>query len=834
MNIRAKLLVVGTAVTLLSILLASYLIGRTTLGSARETLNAAAQDRLVALRETRKVQIEDYFSTLVVETQSLSRSTVASDAIRALRPAVATVVRELGGDAKIATLRPAVAEYYAKEVTAEFTKRNLGAPPNFADAVEKLDLTGLVLQHQYVAANPNPIGQKSKLPAADASVYSRAHAQIHSNMIATQTRLGLQDLLFIDAESRRVVYSTAKGGDFGVLLESGAAAKTAMAEVALKALASKSAEDVFVADFTAYQPANNAWSAFIAVPVFDRETLLGATVIVIPADRLNGIMTGDRKWVEIGLGETGQSILVGSDKLARSEIRFMVEGREAWLNANAERFGAARVEAMRKKNTAVGLFSIGTDAVTRALAGETGVMVYQGLRSEVAGAYTPFTFRGIKWALVVNQDAQEVYAAADSLQTKSIQTAVITALILSALVSLLILFFVEKFTSPIAQLQSTVVKVAGGDFSARSDIKTNDEMGTLGSALNNLLDERINAAQKAERENEQLNNSVIGLLTTVAELSQRDLTVRAPVTEDILGTVGDSINQMTDATVGVMRDVTKIAGVVEHASKRVKQQSDAVNTVAASERMSVNRLVHSLQQATASMQDVSRLAQDSNTAAAEASTNTESAMATVATTAKGMDAIRETISEMEKRIKRLGERSQEISQIVNLINTISERTHVLSLNASMQAAMAGEAGRGFAVVAEEVQRLAENSRQATAQISTLVQNIQIETNDTIGTVNRTIGQVVQGSEQARESGVKMREAQNSTARLVEMVQTIARSTQSQVALAGQLEAAAGEITASTKETAEQLTQQNQVTNSLVTASQKLVESVSVFKLPQAS
>jgi methyl-accepting chemotaxis protein len=168
---------------------------------------------------------------------------------------------------------------------------------------------------------------------------------------------------------------------------------------------------------------------------------------------------------------------------------------------------------------------------------------------------------------------------------------------------------------------------------------------------------------------------------------------------------------------------------------------------------------------------------------------------------------------------------------VGLINTISERTHVLSLNASMQAAMAGDAGRGFAVVAEEVQRLAENSRQATAQIASLVQNIQIETNDTIATVNKTIDQVVQGSEMARVSGDKMRETRATTERLVQLVQNIAESSLAQMKLVESLRVGAGEITESTEKTAEQLNAQNQVTSSLVTASQKLVESVSVFKLP---
>jgi methyl-accepting chemotaxis protein len=433
--------------------------------------------------------------------------------------------------------------------------------------------------------------------------------------------------------------------------------------------------------------------------------------------------------------------------------------------------------------------------------------------------------------------AQQIEKESDgSTKAATAKAALAVNLILGASVAALVLIGLfalmtyRAITRSLATLQSTVAKVGAGDLAARSKLRSGDEMQTLGDAFDGLLDDRLSALAKAEKENDQLNTSVIGLLTTVAELSQRNLTVKAPVTEDIIGTVSDSINQLTDATSTVLRDVTKIAGVVEHASKRVKQQSDAVNAVADAERITVERLVGNLRSATTAMEEVSKLAQTSNVAAAEASTSTESAMKTVDTTVRGMDAIRETISEMEKRIKRLGERSQEISQIVGLINTISERTHVLSLNASMQAAMAGDAGRGFAVVAEEVQRLAENSRQATAQIANLVQNIQIETNDTIATVNKTIDQVVQGSEMARSSGERMRETRASTQRLVQMVQTIAQSTQGQMALAGELQSAANEITASTQKTAEQLSQQNQVTSSLVTASQKLVESVSVFKL----
>jgi methyl-accepting chemotaxis protein len=271
---------------------------------------------------------------------------------------------------------------------------------------------------------------------------------------------------------------------------------------------------------------------------------------------------------------------------------------------------------------------------------------------------------------------------------------------------------------------------------------------------------------------------------------------------------------------------------VEEASLRVKEQSDKVNSTAAHDRQELGKMIENLGVATAAMNEVAKLAQRSNQVAEQATTTTATALNTVNKTVTGMDSIRQTIAEAEKRIKRLGERSQEISGIVNLINTISERTHVLALNASMQAAVAGEAGRGFAVVAEEVQRLAESSRNATSQIATLVSNIQIETNETIATVNRTIAQVVDGSQLAQESGEQMRATQETTNNLVELVKRIASSSQVQMKIAHELKTRVDEISAGTVRTAEQLKSQSEVTDTLLNYSERLVESVSVFKLPE--
>lgn len=346
------------------------------------------------------------------------------------------------------------------------------------------------------------------------------------------------------------------------------------------------------------------------------------------------------------------------------------------------------------------------------------------------------------------------------------------------------------------------------------------------------LAERIEQQKRAEEENERLNNSVIAVLQAVNQISERDLTVKAPVTEDVIGTVSDSINQLTSETARVLHGVTDIADQVAQVSTHVKQQADNVAQTAEKERQNVNQMMDSLQTAVQTMDRVAEMAEKSNQSAEQATQATNNALSTVNDTVRGMESIRATIAETEKRIKRLGERSQEISGIVNLINTISERTHVLALNASMQAAVAGEAGRGFSVVAEEVQRLAESSRNATQQIATLVGNIQQETSDTISTVNRTIGQVVEGSEQAQAAGEQMRRTQEITTQLVSQVQGIAQASAQQKDMSQQLLQAVRQIGDSTQQTAQQIEAQTREADTLQQAAARLVDSVNVFKLPQ--
>jgi len=411
----------------------------------------------------------------------------------------------------------------------------------------------------------------------------------------------------------------------------------------------------------------------------------------------------------------------------------------------------------------------------------------------------------------------------------------IAVIVMGLLISAVLAFAIYRsIARPLGQISSAVQNVSEGNFEARTFVDGPDELGALGTTFDAMLNDRVRTLAKTQAENDELNEAVVQLLRAVFQLSQRDLTVKVPVTEDVIGPVADAVNLLTSETATVLQGVSEISHDVAATSDRVKEQSDSVIEVVTAEQKEVEKTATELAVTSESMLRIAKLARSSAEAADKAIKSTMAAHDTVSDTVSGITAIRETIRETEKRIKRLGERSQEINQVVNLINTIAERTHILALNASMHAASAGEAGRGFVVVADEVQRLAESAREATLEISTLVNNIQAETADTAVTMNEAISQVVDGTKLAEQAGARMEESHKSTSELVAMVQQIAKRSRDQAVMSSELRKRAEEIYKITQGTNEQLREQSVHTGQLVGFSQKLLAAVSVFKLPDTT
>jgi len=383
---------------------------------------------------------------------------------------------------------------------------------------------------------------------------------------------------------------------------------------------------------------------------------------------------------------------------------------------------------------------------------------------------------------------------------------------------------------PLRNIQNAIDRVRNGEVDARSELDSKDELGQLSNVLDSMLEEKENALQLKEAENKRLNSSIISLIQNVFQISQRDLTVRVPVAEDVTSAISPSVNQLVESIESVLLEVNVVSGRVNTASAQVKSQSETVLSYAEREKEEISETLDGLDSAIKAMELISKLAVISNNASQKAIKTSETAMDSVSQTIESINKIRQTIHEAEKRIKRLGERSQEIGGIVNLINNISERTHVLSLNASMHAASAGEAGRGLMVVVDEVQRLSENSREATSEIESLVNNIQLETADTINVINNVISDVVEGTRLAEEAGERMGETRTTTQTLVDSVVRIAHSSVKQAKVAEELRERATSINETTQATNAEMRQQAELSDELVDAAQELQKSISVFKL----
>ena len=342
-------------------------------------------------------------------------------------------------------------------------------------------------------------------------------------------------------------------------------------------------------------------------------------------------------------------------------------------------------------------------------------------------------------------------------------------------------------------------------------------------------EERLEEAES----NEQNQNAILRLLDEIADLADGDLTTQATVTEDFTGAIADSINFAIDQMRGLVSAINETAVQVSAAAQET--QATAMHLAEASEHQAqeiagasaaINEMAVSIDQVSANAAESSAVAERS---VAIANKGAE----VVQNTINGMDTIREQIQETSKRIKRLGESSQEIGDIVSLINDIADQTNILSLNAAIQASMAGEAGRGFAVVADEVQRLAERSAAATKQIESLVKAIQSDTNEAVISMEQTTSEVVTGARLAQDAGVALEEIETVSKNLADLIQNISNAARQQASSAGHISNTMNVIQEITSQTSSGTTATAKSIGNLAELANHLRESVAGFKLPDA-
>jgi twitching motility protein PilJ len=339
--------------------------------------------------------------------------------------------------------------------------------------------------------------------------------------------------------------------------------------------------------------------------------------------------------------------------------------------------------------------------------------------------------------------------------------------------------------------------------------------------------------EETANKNEQNQMAILRLLDEIADLADGDLTASATVTEDFTGAIADSINYAIDQMRSLVSAINETAVQVSSAAQET--QATAMHLAEASEHQAqeiagasaaINEMAVSIDQVSANASESSAVAERS---VAIANKGAEVVQATI----NGMDNIREQIQETSKRIKRLGESSQEIGDIISLITDIADQTNILSLNAAIQASMAGDAGRGFAVVADEVQRLAERSAAATKQIEALVKTIQNDTNEAVISMETTTSEVVRGARLAQDDGVALEENENVSKNLADLIQNISNAARQQASSAGHISNTMNVIQEITSQTSAGTTATAKSIGNLAEMANQLRESVAGFKLPES-
>ena len=345
-----------------------------------------------------------------------------------------------------------------------------------------------------------------------------------------------------------------------------------------------------------------------------------------------------------------------------------------------------------------------------------------------------------------------------------------------------------------------------------------------------VRDTRRRLAETDEK-NQRNQTAILRLLDEIADLADGDLTVQATVTEDFTGAIADSINYSIDQLRELVETINQTALQVAAAAQESQDTATVLAEASEHQAQEIAGASAAINEMAVSIDQVSTNASESTAVAERSVAIANKGNQVVHNTIIGMDSIREQIQDTAKRIKRLGESSQEIGDIVGLINDIADQTNILALNAAIQASMAGDAGRGFAVVADEVQRLAERSSGATKQIEALVKAIQTDTNEAVISMEQTTSEVVRGAALAQDAGVALEEIEKVSQSLAGLIQNISNAARQQSSSASHISSTMNVIQEITSQTSAGTTATARSIGELAKLASEMRRSVSGFNLP---
>ena len=453
---------------------------------------------------------------------------------------------------------------------------------------------------------------------------------------------------------------------------------------------------------------------------------------------------------------------------------------------------------------------------------------------------------GTDWGVLVYQPKSEVFAARTALIWTLLGGTALTALLAGALAA----YLSNKATKPIIEATKAVTKLGKGQFDTRLRVKGKDELAVLNSNINIMADQleyqlayieetaqqqgifqaQSVVAQQQQQQREKMQQELMQLIQSVEGASEGDLTVRADLSSGEIGIVADVFNSIVEnlrkIVVQVKQATNQVNTSIGSNQASIRQLSDD----ALSQVDEISRTLSSVQQMTDSIQSVAANAQQAATVARSASSTAQKGGQAMDKTVESIMGLRSTVATTTKKVKQLGESSQQISQVVSLINEIALKTNLLAINASIEAAHAGEEGQGFAVVAGEVGQLAEQSARATKEIESIVKDIQLSTRDVVEAMELSTSQVVEGTSQLNETKESLAQILSVSEEIDRLVQSISDATVSQATTSQTVTALMEQITESSQRTSEFSKQVDDALQDTVEVAQELDQAIDKFKV----
>ncbi|WP_169546374.1 methyl-accepting chemotaxis protein [Sneathiella aquimaris] len=637
------------------------------------------------------------------------------------------------------------------------------------------------LQRAYITDNQHPVGEKEKLEfASDGSAYSAVHKKYHQWFRQALYTREYYDIFLFDLKGN-LLYTVFKEADFATNLNSGKWKSSSLGNIYRNTLNKTNPDQQSFEDFAPYAPSNNAPASFIASPIFDNGKQVGVLAYQMSISRLNSLMQ-----VSEGLGETGESYIVGQDFLMRSDSRF-------------------------SETSTILTRSIKTAAAKDALAGKTGVMAGEDYRGvQVKSVYGPLEFMGTKWAVLAEIDETEYLEPIVEMRNVFMILCVVLLLIIGTVG----VFFARNITTALASITSAMKKLAAGDLETIvPEQNRTDEIGDMSGALQVFKDganeqrrlekEAEEAARKAEERDRLDRERTEKQMEEERERERAEIAEKEARTEKITAIIQTFENR-----------VSEVMGTLTGASTELQATANSLVETADGTMSLSTEVANASQEASSNVQTVASAAEELSASIGEISRQVGQA------TSVSEDAVDEARVTTDA-VSDLAEAAKKISEVVSMISDIAGQTNLLALNATIEAARAGDAGKGFAVVASEVKSLATQTAKATEEITSQISGMQQATDGAVLAIEK-IGGVIQTIRASTVTISSAVEEQNTA------TNEISRSVQEASSGTNEVSSKIGEVSAKSSETGSAASQVLAASGSLDRLAQDLKNDIEGF------